>query len=156
MSRFKVSLRRTLKRPKLSSRRHLQKIHQISSIRSKYSLYNVEARVGSKLAALETYRTTHLRSPHFAIEPFVKALCNLYGVAYRSSLRDIFSTAYDFYLRLREQVDDCVMSALNRVGDWRRRNACSACTYKLKDEEKLTFSTLTTMDGNGSLKSIIR
>lgn len=108
------------------------------------------------IRALETYRTTHLRSPHFAIEPFVKVLCDLYGVAYRASLRDVFSTAYDFYLRIREEVDGRVMAALNRVGQWRRKNACCACTYKLEGEEKLVFSILTTMDGNDSLKRIIR
>lgn len=68
----------------------------------------------------------------------------------------MFSTAYDFYLRIREEVDARVMSALGRDGLWRRKNACSACTYKLDGEEKLEFSMLTTMDGNDSLKRIIR
>jgi hypothetical protein len=40
--------------------------------------------------------------------------------------------------------------------NWRLRHACPACTYKLKDENYLLFSLLFTMDGNDSLKRILR
>lgn len=86
----------------------------------------------------------------------MKTLCDLYGVPYRTSLREIFSTAYDLYLGLREGANARVLKALGRDHLWRRKNACPACTYRLKDEEKLTFSILVTMDGNDSLKRIIR
>ena len=39
---------------------------------------------------------------------------------------------------------------------WRLRNACPACTYRLLDEEDLIFKMLITMDGNDSLKRILR
>lgn len=86
----------------------------------------------------------------------MKTLCDLYGVAYRTSLRDVFSSSYDLYLRLREEVDARVSKALNRDNTWRRKNACSACTYQLENEEKLIFKILVTMDGNDSLKRIVR
>jgi hypothetical protein len=39
--------------------------------------------------------------------------------------------------------------------DWRIRNACPACTYKLEEETKLIFDMLYTFDGNDSLKQIL-
>ena len=40
--------------------------------------------------------------------------------------------------------------------DWRLRHACPPCTYILEDEPKLQFNMLYTVDGNDSLKRIIR
>lgn len=40
--------------------------------------------------------------------------------------------------------------------DWRLQHACPACTYKLVDEDQLTFSILYAMDGNDSLKRVLR
>ncbi|KAF7374056.1 hypothetical protein MSAN_00286500 [Mycena sanguinolenta] len=106
---------------------------------------------------LELYRTTHVRCPQLAIQPFVKSLCDLHGVAYRPYLRDQFSVAYDVYLELRRQTDSLVNSALGRDSPkWRLKHACPACTYKLEGEEELIFSILTTMDGNDSLKRVLR
>ena len=39
---------------------------------------------------------------------------------------------------------------------WRLRHACPACTYKLHGEAELIFKMLVTMDGNDSLKRILR
>ncbi|KAF6742162.1 hypothetical protein DFP72DRAFT_994580 [Ephemerocybe angulata] len=108
------------------------------------------------IRALELYRATHLRCPHLAVEPFVKSLCDIYGVCYCPSLRSAFSNCYDVYLRLRRETESRVKCSLNRTGQWRRNNACAACTYHLSGEEKLKFSMLVTMDGNDSLKRILR
>ena len=106
---------------------------------------------------LELYRVTQLRCPHLAIQPFVKALCDLHGIAFRPYLRQQFSICYDLYLQIREEVKTRVDAALNRTSDnWRLRNACPACTYKLRDEGDLIFKMLATMDGNDSLKRILR
>ncbi|KXN83359.1 hypothetical protein AN958_01534 [Leucoagaricus sp. SymC.cos] len=49
------------------------------------------------------------------------------------------------------------MVALKRnAPNWRLKNACPACTYQLKGEDPLIFSMLVTMDGNDSLKRIVR
>jgi hypothetical protein len=54
-------------------------------------------------------------------------------------------------------VDEKVQKALIRDSpDWRLRNACPSCTYILKDEPKLQFNMLYMVDGNDSLKRIIR
>ncbi|KAF8156503.1 hypothetical protein K438DRAFT_2075523 [Mycena galopus ATCC 62051] len=93
---------------------------------------------------LELYRTTHIRCPQLAIQSFVKSLCDLHGVPYQPYLREQFSIAYDLYLELRCQTD-------HRVN-----HTCPACMYKLEGEEDLIFSMLVTMDGNDSLKRVLR
>ncbi|KAJ6503627.1 hypothetical protein C8R45DRAFT_1051105 [Mycena sanguinolenta] len=106
---------------------------------------------------LELYRTTHARCPQLAIQPFVKSLCDLHGVPYRSYLREQFSIAYDVYLELCRETDKLVNSALGRdTPNWRMKHTCPACMYKLEEEDELIFSILTTMDSNNSLKRVLR
>ncbi|KAF8131776.1 hypothetical protein K438DRAFT_1788198 [Mycena galopus ATCC 62051] len=106
---------------------------------------------------LELYRTTHIWCPQLAIQAFVKSLCDLHGVPYRPYLREQFSIAYDLYLELRRQTDAQVNAALGRdTPNWCLKHTCPACMYKLKGEDELIFSMLTTMDGNDSLKRVLR
>ncbi|KAJ7323994.1 hypothetical protein DFH08DRAFT_711539 [Mycena albidolilacea] len=106
---------------------------------------------------LELYRTTHVRCPQLAIQAFVKSLCDLHGVPYRPYLREQFSIAYDLYLEIRRQTDARVNAALGRdTPNWRLKHACPACMYKLEGEDALIFSFLSTMDGNDSLKRVLR
>lgn len=113
---------------------------------------------GVTVRVLEAYRTTHLRCPHLGIEPYVKSLCDLHGGTYRPGFRKMFSTCYDIYLDLRSRAQQQINAELGRQDDlqWRRRNACPACTYRLEGEEKLIFDMLVTMDGNDSLKRVLR
>ncbi|KAJ7232602.1 hypothetical protein B0H12DRAFT_1028948, partial [Mycena haematopus] len=112
--------------------------------------------VAIKIRVLEAYRVTHVRCPHLAIQSFVKSLCDLHGVAYRPYLCQQFSIVYDLYLDLRRRTDVRVMEALGRDSTWRMKHACPACTYKLEGEDALIFDMLTTMDGNDSLKRVLR
>ncbi|KAF7342696.1 hypothetical protein MSAN_02027500 [Mycena sanguinolenta] len=106
---------------------------------------------------LELYRTTHIRCPQLAIQAFVKSLCDLHGVPYRPHLRQQFSVTYDVYLELRRRTDSLVNTALGRdTPNWRLKHTCPACMYKLEGEDALIFSMLTTMDGNDSLKRVLR
>ena len=106
---------------------------------------------------LELYRNSHLRCPHLAIQPFVKGLCDLHGISFRPYLSQQFSISYDLYLSIREEVQKHVNVALGRDSpDWRLRHACPACTYKLEGKAELIFKMLVTMDGNDSLKRILR
>ena len=63
---------------------------------------------------LELFRTTHLRCPHLAVQPFVKSLCDLHGVPFRPTLSRQFSISFDVYLRIRDEVSKRVHSALNQ------------------------------------------
>ncbi|KAJ7170394.1 hypothetical protein C8R43DRAFT_1120826 [Mycena crocata] len=94
--------------------------------------------------------------PQLAIQSWVKSLCNIHGVAYKPYLCQQFSIAYDLYLDIRRRVDERVLKALRRDSSWRLKHACPACTYKLEGEDTLIFELLTTMDGNDSLKRVLR
>ncbi|KAK6967051.1 hypothetical protein R3P38DRAFT_3337534 [Favolaschia claudopus] len=94
---------------------------------------------------LEIYRVARLRTPTLTIEPWLKTLADLHG--------DLFSQAFDVYLEIQRMVDERVKRVLGRgAADWRMKNCCPACTYKLEGEMKLVFQMLLTMDGNDSLK----
>ena len=68
-----------------------------------------------------------------------------------------FSIAFDLYLQIRARVDTIVSQVLQRDSDdWRLKHACAACTYQLMDEPDLKFRLLFAMDGNDSLKRILR
>ncbi|KAF9231943.1 hypothetical protein BU15DRAFT_81804 [Melanogaster broomeanus] len=107
--------------------------------------------------ALELYRTAHLRSPHFSIQAFVKTLCDLHGVTFQCVLSRQFSISFDLYLQIPSEVDKLVSQALHRdSADWRLKHACPVCMYTLDGEAALKFKLLYAMDGNDSLKRVIR
>ncbi|KAJ7781733.1 hypothetical protein DFH07DRAFT_728833 [Mycena maculata] len=104
------------------------------------------------LRALEVYRVTNLRCPRLGIQPFVRALCDLHGVAPWPWLASQFSVAFDVYLAIRAVIDKRVQVALGRdTPNWRLKNACPACLYKLEGEPRLYIPFMYTMDGNNSL-----
>ncbi|KAJ7807195.1 hypothetical protein B0H14DRAFT_2381496 [Mycena olivaceomarginata] len=104
------------------------------------------------IRALEVYRVARLRCPRLGIQAFVRALCDIHGVAPRPWLGTQFSVAFDVYLAVRARVDKRVHVALGRdTPDWRLKNACPACLYKLEGEPHLKFPLLCTFDGNNSL-----
>ncbi|KAJ7813916.1 hypothetical protein B0H13DRAFT_2382094 [Mycena leptocephala] len=112
--------------------------------------------VAITVRVLEAFRVLHARAPQLAIQPYVKSLCDLHGVPFRPYLSQQFSIAYDVYLAIRRGTDERVMNALGRDSKWRLKHACPACMYKLEGEDELIFDMLTTMDGNDSLKRVLR
>jgi hypothetical protein len=109
------------------------------------------------IRALELFRLTHLRCPHMTHHSFVKSLCDMHCKPYKPYLLRQFSIAFDLYLSIRTTVDRLVQASLDRDGaDYRIKHICPCCTYILEDEDKLKFSMLYTVDGNDSLKRIIR
>ncbi|KAG1888972.1 uncharacterized protein F5891DRAFT_1216814 [Suillus fuscotomentosus] len=113
--------------------------------------------VGITTEVLEFYRIVHLRSPHLSIQAFVKSLCDLRGAEFHRHLSCQFSIAFDLYLQVRRCVAAMVAKSLRRDSpDWRLKHVCPACTYELVDEEDLTFKLLYAMDGNDSLKRVLR
>ncbi|KAJ7204885.1 hypothetical protein B0H12DRAFT_1243562 [Mycena haematopus] len=64
---------------------------------------------------------------------------------------------FRLYLEILQNVELRVKKALGRdADDWRLKNGCPACTYKLEGEEKMIFEMLCACDGNDSLKRILR
>jgi hypothetical protein len=108
--------------------------------------------VAITIRALEVFRVTRLRCPRLGIQAFVRALCDIHGVAPRPWLGTQFSVAFDIYLAVRARVDSRVQAALGRnTPDWRLKNACPACLYKLEGEPHLKYPLMATFDGNNSL-----
>ncbi|KAF8123664.1 hypothetical protein K438DRAFT_1792231 [Mycena galopus ATCC 62051] len=90
------------------------------------------------------------------VEDFSITVVDLYG-----SLSSVFSGAVLHCLRPIPGTPPSDRrlgnSALGRdAPDWRLKHTCPACMYKLKGEDALIFSMLTTMDGNDSLKRVLR
>lgn len=109
------------------------------------------------IRALELFRLTHHRCPHVTVHSFVKTLCDMHCVPFKLYLLRQFSIAFDLYLSIRTAVDRLVSASLERDDeDYRIKHICPSCTYLLEDEQKLKFSMLYTMDGNDSLKRILR
>ncbi|KAJ7603084.1 hypothetical protein B0H17DRAFT_1154820 [Mycena rosella] len=105
-----------------------------------------EPTIAISTQTLEFFRVVHVRCPHFTIQGFVKTLCNLHG----------FSICYDLYLDVRWHIEHKVLALLGCDQSWRLKNACPACTYELEGEEELIVSMLITMDGNESLRQVLR
>ncbi|KAF8145283.1 hypothetical protein K438DRAFT_1630437, partial [Mycena galopus ATCC 62051] len=113
--------------------------------------------VAVTVRVLEMYHITHARCPHVAIQSFVKTLCDLYETPYLPYLRKQFSLCYDLYLDLRKKAENMVLASLGRDSfAWRLKHACPSCMYKLEGRDKLIFDILVTMDGNNSLKQVLR
>ncbi|KAG1767999.1 hypothetical protein EDD22DRAFT_949807 [Suillus occidentalis] len=78
-------------------------------------------------------------------------------VEFHRHLSRQFSIAFDLYHQIRRTVASVLMTSLQRDSpDWRLKHACPACTYLLTDEDQLRFKMLYAMDGNDSLKRVIR
>ncbi|KAF8156396.1 hypothetical protein K438DRAFT_1986820 [Mycena galopus ATCC 62051] len=106
---------------------------------------------------LEMYRLTNLWCPALGIQAWMKALSDLQVAAFKLYSAQQFTTCFDVYLGILEEVDKRVKKALQRDSkDWRLKNCCPACTYKLEGEGQLYFSMLATCDSNNSLKRLKR
>ncbi|KAG1805499.1 hypothetical protein EV424DRAFT_1474356 [Suillus variegatus] len=112
---------------------------------------------GVTMQALNFYHIARQRNPHFSIQAYVKTLCDLQGVQFHPYLSRQFSIALDVYLQILSNVKSLVHEAIGRSNsNWRLMHACPACTYTLKDEDTLKFRLLYTMDGNDSLKRVLK
>ncbi|KAJ7723101.1 hypothetical protein DFH07DRAFT_759653 [Mycena maculata] len=101
---------------------------------------------------LEVFRVTRLRCPRLAIQPFVKSLCDIHSIPFRPYLSTQFSIAFDLFLETLSIVEKQVQVLLGRdKPDWRLKNVCPACTYKLEGEPFLHLPMLGCEDGNNSL-----
>ncbi|KAJ7603186.1 hypothetical protein FB45DRAFT_962888 [Roridomyces roridus] len=113
--------------------------------------------VAITIRALELFRTARLRCPRLGAQAFARTLCDLHGVAPRPHLQTQLAVAFDVYTAIHEKVCVRVQQALGRdTPDWRLKNACPSCMYRLEGEPSLELPLLFTMDGNNSLKRFHR
>jgi hypothetical protein len=103
------------------------------------------------------FRLARLRCPALGVQAWIKTLADLHGTAFKPYSAQRFTICFDLYLEILDNAEKRVKTALGRdAPDWRLKNGCPACTYKLKGEDKLIFAMLLLMDGNDSLKRILR
>ncbi|KAJ7850898.1 hypothetical protein B0H14DRAFT_2159964, partial [Mycena olivaceomarginata] len=69
-------------------------------------------------------------------------------------LQKQLSTAYDTYLVILRATDRRVQEALGWDENWKAKNVCPPCFYKLAREPPLLLSWLGCIDGNNSLKLV--
>ncbi|KAJ7358050.1 hypothetical protein DFH08DRAFT_911665 [Mycena albidolilacea] len=109
------------------------------------------------IRVLEMFRLARLRCPALGVQAWIKTLADLHGTAFKPYSAQRFTICFDLYLEILDNAEKRVKTALGRdAPDWRLKNGCPACTYKLKGEDKLIFAMLLLMDGNDSLKRILR
>ncbi|KAG8733227.1 hypothetical protein FRC10_000340 [Ceratobasidium sp. 414] len=95
------------------------------------------------------------RGPSVSIQVMAKAFCDLRNVPYETHFRTQLTAALDVYLMIEREVGQRLAVAMGRDDpNWRLKNACMACTYRLENEPPMLYSMLVTMDGNDSLKHI--
>ena len=106
---------------------------------------------------LEFYRVLSNCSPGLSVHAFMQSICDQHSAPFKPYISRQFSICYDLYLEIHTAVSKRVQIALQRnTKDYRLRHNCPSCTHMLTDEPHLKFSMLYTVDGNDSLKRIIR
>ncbi|KAI5980688.1 hypothetical protein EDD15DRAFT_2187024, partial [Pisolithus albus] len=105
------------------------------------------------LRTLAVLRQVCCACPHFSIHAQCKMICHLHNMPYRPYLFQQLTRVFDVYLDIIHRVNQKIQVALHRdTREWRLRNECPACFYRIKDEPTLTFDWLISIDGNNSLK----
>jgi hypothetical protein len=87
------------------------------------------------ISTLELYRRIRLRQPSFSFQGFAKVICDLYSLTYNRKYATALSKGFQTYLRILKNIDKQVKGKLGWEGeDWRVKNACPPCTYKVSKE----------------------
>ncbi|EJD50109.1 hypothetical protein AURDEDRAFT_42451, partial [Auricularia subglabra TFB-10046 SS5] len=95
--------------------------------------------------------------PRLGVQQFVKALCDRHDVRYLRYLRDQFDLAFDVYLAMRRELDLRLKIVLNRsTPNWRVKNSCPACRYKLDGEQELEIPGFFAVDGNSNKSTLAK
>ncbi|KAF9060754.1 hypothetical protein BDP27DRAFT_1162833, partial [Rhodocollybia butyracea] len=95
------------------------------------------------------------RCPRVTIQPFLKALSDVQGIAFKPYLMQQFSAAYDAYLKAKKRVHLEADKALGHEDpNWQITHACPCCQYELKEDDSMDIRMLVAMDGNDSLKRV--
>ncbi|KAJ7689826.1 hypothetical protein B0H17DRAFT_1134761 [Mycena rosella] len=106
---------------------------------------------------LELYWVARLHCPTLSVQNWVKTLSDIQSRPFKPYQMQQFTICFDLYLEILQNVDGRVNKVLGRdTPDWRLKNGCPSCTYKLEGEAKLIFGMLAAMDGNDSLKHVLR
>ncbi|KAJ7260012.1 hypothetical protein B0H12DRAFT_1231951 [Mycena haematopus] len=122
-----------------------------------FNTYSIDVPMTSEDKYVASCLACPSQMPGLGIDAWIKTLSDLHGSAFKPYSCQQFTTCFDLYLEILQNVELRVKKALGRdADDWRLKNGCPACTYKLEGEEKMIFEMLCACDGNDSLKRILR
>jgi hypothetical protein len=112
---------------------------------------------GFSIRTLQLYHDLFCQCPRLGIQPFLKSLSDVQGIAFKPYLMQQFSAAYDVYLEVKKRVCHLVDQALGcESPNWRIMHACPCCQYELKEDDAMEICMHVAMDGNDSLKRVER
>lgn len=98
------------------------------------------------IRTLELYRCIRLRQPSFSFQAFSKVICDLYGIIHDRRYSTALSRSFQVYLRLLRRIDRKVRALCGwDTKDWRVKNACAACCYKVSLYPTLMDTGLTSL-----------
>ncbi|KAF8339940.1 uncharacterized protein EI90DRAFT_3012844 [Cantharellus anzutake] len=101
--------------------------------------------VAISIRSLELLHCLMRTSPSFSIQSFTRLLANLHCV----------SLAFEAYYAIITRVNAFVKRVMaHDTPDYRLKNSCPACHYKLHDEPKRPIELIVTGDGNTSLSRL--
>ncbi|KAG8685049.1 hypothetical protein FRC09_014992, partial [Ceratobasidium sp. 395] len=109
------------------------------------------------LNCLRLYRALRSRCSSYSIETFVKTLADIHYVHFHSYHVAQFSRAFAVYDDLQLHLSQGLDKLLGRTdADWHQKHKCAACSYELDDESPLRPRMMFSMDGNNSLKRLLK
>ncbi|KAG8722579.1 hypothetical protein FRC09_006050 [Ceratobasidium sp. 395] len=109
------------------------------------------------LDCLQLYRALWSRCSSYSIETFVKTLADIHHVHFHSYHVTQFSRAFAVYDDLQLHLFKDLDKLLSQTdANWHQKHKCPACSYKLNDELPLRPWMMFSMDGNNSLKQLLK
>ncbi|KAG8770966.1 hypothetical protein FRC12_003938 [Ceratobasidium sp. 428] len=109
------------------------------------------------LDCLRFYRALRSRCSSYSVETFVKTLADIHHVHFHSYHVAQFSQAFAVYDNLQLHLSNDLDMLLGRTDtDWHQKHKCPACSYELDDESPLRPQMMFSMDGNNSLKRLLK
>ncbi|KAG8752940.1 hypothetical protein FRC12_011728 [Ceratobasidium sp. 428] len=109
------------------------------------------------LDCLRLYRALRSRCSSYSVETFVKTLADIHHVHFHSYHVAQFSRAFAVYDDLQLHLSNDLDMLLGRTDtDWHQKHKCPACSYELDDESPLRPRMMFSMDGNNSLKRLLK
>ncbi|KAI5996379.1 hypothetical protein EDD15DRAFT_2387353 [Pisolithus albus] len=116
-----------------------------------FSYSPVYPTIAFSLRTLAVLRQARRACPRFSIHAQCKMICHLHNMPYRPYLFQQLTRVFDVYLDIIHRVNQKIQVALHcDTREWRLRNECLVCFYRIKDEPTLTFDWLISIDMYGT------
>lgn len=114
-----------------------------------------EPQIAISLRSLELLYSLFRAAPSFSMQHFARLFSDMHKVMYQPYLRTQMSLAFDVFYRILSHLDKVAKRAIGQAEpDYRLRNSCPACHYRVEDEPERPIQFIVTADGNNSLSRL--